>query len=226
MVVTFLLLQRRMESNKGRSCRPVEKEPVAGAGCRSVCHSLRAANEKKERPARTAGDERRAHTIRLLIFPYPFCVAPYGGSPLLMYRKHRSRPTYDEKDVHRMWIRFFMKRNDSTRDARESVRHQNSIVMRCKENFPPVSAPPAHKRHKQGRREAATQIFHGHAGKPREGCGSAPAYFTVSTAFESARNEQNHFAWCVNPHCLKTNSRALVQLPAHWNGARPRRGEI
>ena len=45
-------------------------------------------------------------------------------------------------------------------------------------------------------------------------------------AFESARNEQNHFAWCVNLHRLKTNSRALVQLPAHWNGARPRRGEI
>ena len=47
MVVTFLLLQRRMESNKGRSCRPVEKEPVAGAGRRSVCNSLRGSNEKK-----------------------------------------------------------------------------------------------------------------------------------------------------------------------------------
>ena len=48
MVVTFLLLQRRMESNKGRSCRPVEKEPVGGAGCRSVCNSLRENNEKKD----------------------------------------------------------------------------------------------------------------------------------------------------------------------------------
>ena len=47
MVVTFLLLQRRMESNKGRSCRPVEKEPVGGAGRRSVCNSLRGSNEKK-----------------------------------------------------------------------------------------------------------------------------------------------------------------------------------
>ena len=46
MVVTFLLLQRRMESNKGRSCRPVEKEPVDGTSRRSVCNSLRTSNER------------------------------------------------------------------------------------------------------------------------------------------------------------------------------------
>ena len=48
MVATFLLLQRRMESSKGRSCRPVEKEPVGRAGCRSVCNSLRTSIEKED----------------------------------------------------------------------------------------------------------------------------------------------------------------------------------
>ena len=51
MVATFLLLQRRMESSKGRSCRPVEKEPVGWAGCRSVCNSLRGSSEKESNRA-------------------------------------------------------------------------------------------------------------------------------------------------------------------------------
>ena len=180
----------------------------------------------KKRPARTARRRPPGPCEVLTGIPARFCVAPYGGSPLLMCRKHRSGPTYNGNCFRRMWVRFFMKRDSSIRDARESVRHKNSNCLRAKEKYLSGTAPSAYDHYKQGRREAATRIFHGYALKVREGCGSAPAYFTVSIAFDTARSAQKHFAMCLLLHRLKTNGQALVQLPAHWNGTRPRRGKI
>ena len=48
----------------------------------------------------------------------------------------------------------------------------------------------------------------------------------VRVVFDTARSAQKRFEMCLPSPRLKTNRRALVQLPAHWNGARPRRGEI
>ncbi len=41
----------------------------------------------------------------------------------------------------------------------------------------------------------------------------------------SARPARKIFEMGLSPHRVKPSRRALVQLPAHWNGARPRRGE-
>ena len=81
---------------------------------------MKKAAQIKSGPHELPGDERRARALRLPVFPYSFCVAPYGGSPLLTCRKHRSRPTYDDKHFYRMWVRFFINKMHSTRDAREA----------------------------------------------------------------------------------------------------------
>ena len=113
----------------------------------------------KERPARTARRRTPGLDETLSCIPARFCVAPYGGSPLLTYHKHRSGPTCDEK------------------------------------YFSSYVGPLQHASH-------------------------------IRAAFESVHHAKKHFEMCLSSHRLKINRRALVQLPAHWNGARPRRGKI
>ncbi len=163
--------------------------------------------------------------MRLPVFPHSSCVAPSAAPLCSRSSNKKCGLTYDEAFFHRMWARFVMKRNDSTRDARESVRRKTSNQMSKKES----TRPPPHRlrtnKTNKGDAEAATQIFHGHAEKPLNVCGPAPAYFPVSIAFDPARNESKQIEMHMPPHRLKRNRSALVQLPAHWNGARPRRGE-
>ena len=70
------------------------------------------------------------------------------------------------------------------------------------------------ERKAQGSREAATQIFHGHAGKVREGCGSAPAYFPVSIALASAQREINPIQMSLSSHHV---SIIVTKLPRAYD---------
>ena len=88
-------------------------------------------------------------------------------------------------------ISFSQRENEKTRSiyAKRIVKNVSPLQMKQKE------------KHK-GDAKAATQNFHGHAGKVCEGCGSAPAYFIASIAFESARSAQKVFEMCLRPHHL------------------------
>ena len=81
------------------------------------------------------------------------------------------------------------------------------------------------ERKAQGSREAATQNFHGHAGKPRERCEPAPAYFPVSIALASAQSEINPIKMSLSSHhvsIIVTNKGAAKRRHKTSTGMRER----
>ena len=119
-----------------------------------------------------------------------------------------------------------MKRDNSTRDAREACDAKFSIqcaVRKISRLCPhrlrtnAINKGDAKRRHKSST---------GMRGSRAKDVGPHQHTSHTRAAFDPARNAQKHFELCLHPHRLKTNSRALVQLPAHWNGGRCPKGEI
>ena len=161
----------------------------------------------------------------LPVFPHGFA-SRLTAAPLCLRIANTGADPHTTRNIfHRMWVCFFMKREDSTRDARQSVRHKNSNHMSKKKSARPSSHRLRTNVTNKGDAKRRHKSSTGMRGSFAKDVGPLQHTSHARVAFDPARNEQNHFAWCVNPHRLKTNSRALVQLPAHWNGARPRRGE-
>ena len=138
----------------------------------------------------------------------------FGGSPLLMWLQQKMQTHIRRENFSSYAAPLHFEISVQHRGCTRSVRHKTSNQMSRKGSIRP---PPHRLRpNKTNKRDAkaATQIFHRHAGKPREGCGLAPAYFTVSTAFDPARSAQKHFVLCLRRTACK-------QTGKHWCSSPP-----
>ena len=150
--------------------------------------------------ATTAGPVRGAYRYSRTVLCRALRRLPFAHVSKTQKRTHIRRKTfstyvgpllYEERQQHKGCTR---KRATQKFQLPESKGKYSSAI-----------ATPAYDHYKQGRREAATRILHGHVLKVREGCGAASAYFTVSIAFDTARSAQKHFAMYLSPHRLKIN---------------------
>ena len=155
---------------------------LAGERIRGRPHKREAA--RTNCPATNAGRVRcafrysRAVLCRRYASPRCSRIANTGADP------HTTRNIF-----HRMWVCFFMKRENSTRDARKSVRRKNSNKMSKKECTRP---PPqrlrtnvTNKGDAKRRRKSST----GMRGSFAKDVGPLQHTLHARVALESARNE-------------------------------------
>lgn len=194
MVVSLSFFPREeWKVTKGRSGRPDEKGPVGGASCRSVCNSRGRTTARKKTELHLCRDSTNCKTRQdappaaALEDPH----RPFFERPDVIPMHGRGAGERKAAQIRKRPARTARRRTPGACDARTGI----PVLFLCRRlwRLPCVYVSQTQER-SHIRQETFSVI-----------CGSAPAYFIVSAASDSAHNESIQIEMRLPPHCLQIN---------------------